>query len=265
MMMVLLAALSCGSLASAATPRDSLNSLLYEANETFRQANAASNDPNRAAQLYDKAILLYQKIIDPGGVRSAGLYYNLANAYLLKGDIGRAILNYRRAAKLDGSDLNIQKNIAFARSRRVDTVEVRAEKRVLETLFFWHYDLALRLRVFLACLSFAVLCVSLTVMLWWGRGPVLSTITVLCGVLLVCFLASVVVESRRQANVRGGVITAAEVIARQGDGLNYPPSFKDPLHAGTEFELLEQRPGWLHVMLSNGSEAWIPDDAAGLI
>jgi hypothetical protein len=261
MMMVLLAVLSCGA---AATAREQLYGLLQEANTAFQQANAAG-DPDRAAELYGKAILLYQKIIDPGGVRNAGLYYNLGNAYLLKGDIGQAILNYRRAARLDGSDLNIQKNLAFARSRRVDTVEVRAEKRVLETLFFWHYDLALRTKVMLTCLFFAILCISLTGMIWWGRGPALSTVAVLGGVLLLCFLASVLIETHRQAHMRGGVITASEVIARQGDGPNYPPSFKDPLHAGTEFELLEQRPGWLHVTLSNGSETWIPDDAAGLI
>jgi hypothetical protein len=250
--------------APAETSREQLYGWLQEANTAFQQANAAG-DADRARPLYEKAILLYQKVIDPGGVHNAGLYYNLANTYLLKGDIGQAILNYHRAARLDGSDLNIQKNLAFARSRRVDTVEVRAEKRVLETLFFWHYDLALPAKLALTCLFFAVLCVSVTGMMWWGRGPVLSTVAALCGVLLLCFLASVVIETHRQANVRGGVITAQEVVARQGDGPNYPPSFKDPLHAGTEFELLEQRPGWLHVTLSNGSEAWIPDDAAGLI
>jgi hypothetical protein len=265
MMIVVFAVLSCGTAAaSGQTSREQLNGMLQEANTAFQQANAAA-DPDRAAQFYEKAILLYQKIIDPGGVRNAGLYYNLANAYLLEGDIGQAILNYRRAAKLDGSDLNIQKNLTFARSRRVDTVEVRAEKRVLETLFFWHYDLSLRTKVTLACLFFAVLCISLTVVIWWGRGPVLSTVAVLCGVLLVCFLASVIIETQHQAHIRGGVVTAPEVVARQGDGPNYPPSFKDPLHAGTEFELLEQRPGWLHVTLSDGSEAWIPDGAAGLI
>jgi hypothetical protein len=265
MMMALFAVASCGAAAaSAEMPREPLYGALQEANTAFQQANAAA-DPDRAGQLYDRAILLYRKIIDSGGVQNAGLYYNLANAYLLKGDIGQAILNYRRAAKLDGADLNIQKNLAFARSRRVDTVEVRAEKRVLETLFFWHYDLTLRTKVFLACLFFAVLCVSLTAMMWWGRGAVLSTVAVLGGVLLLCFLASTLIETRHQARVRGGVITAPEVVARQGDGPNYPPSFKDPLHTGTEFELLEQRPGWLHIALSDGSGGWIPDDAAGLI
>ena len=236
-LVILFGAMVFGTTAPAAAqlPREQLYGLLNEANTAFQQANAAADRPDAARQLYDKAILLYEKIIDQGKVRNAGLYYNLANAYLLKDDIGHAILNYRRAARLDSADVNIQKNLAFARSRRVDTVEVGAEKRVLETLFFWHYDLSLRMKFFLVCLFFGVFCVSLTAAAWLGRGPVMLTAASLAGVLLLCFLASVVVETNHQARTRYGVITAREVVARQGDGPNYPPSFKDPLHAGTEF------------------------------
>ena len=78
--------------------------------------------------------------------------------YLLKEDLGRAILNYRRAEKLDASDLNIKKNLTFARSRRADRVETSTQRRVLETLFFWHYDFSLKAKALLACLFFAVLC-----------------------------------------------------------------------------------------------------------
>jgi len=276
--------------ASPALPRDQLYALLQEANTAFQAANAA-NTPEGAKPLYDRAILLYEKIVDQGGIQNAKLYYNLANAYLLKEDLGRAILNYRRAARLDSSDLNLQKNLAFARSQRVDRVETSTEKRVLQTLFFWHYDFSLATKFLLACVFFAVLCVALTLLLWWGRdpkrdesrlgrvpktrrvrfgcptrcGPVTAATVVLSAVLLVAFLCSLAVQTHRQANARPGVITAPEVIARQGDGPNYPPSFQDPLHAGLEFELLERRPGWLHIRLSDGTDAWIPDDAAGLL
>ncbi len=56
------------------------------------------------------------------------------------------------------------------------------------------------------------------------------------------------------------MVIASEVVARQGDGLNYPASFEEPLHAGTEFRLLEKRPGWFYIQLADESEAWIQDD-----
>ena len=241
--------------------REALYALVNEANTTFQQANAAAQDPDRGRGLYARAILLYEKLIEQGGVQNAKLYYNLGNAYFLTDDIGRAILNYRRALQLDSADVNIRNNLAFARSQRLDKVGAATERRVLETLFFWHYDFSLRTKFFLACLFFAGLCVTGTLIVWLGRGPATSSVAVLTGVLWLCLTISVVVETRQRGAVVYGVVTAPEIVARQGDGPNYAPRFEDPLHAGTEFELLDQRPGWLHIELSDGSEAWIPDAA----
>ena len=38
-----------------------------------------------------------------------------------------------------------------------------------------------------------------------------------------------------------GVVVEREVISRQGDGLIYDNAFTSPLHAGTEFSVIEQR------------------------
>ncbi|MDI6450358.1 tetratricopeptide repeat protein [Anaerobaca lacustris] len=245
--------------------REELYALLNEANAAFQQANMAANAPGRAAELYGKAILLYEKIIEQGNVRNAKLYYNLGNAYFLADDIGRAILNYRRALQLDSGDVNVRNNLTFARSRRIDKVSHRTETRVLETLFFWHYDFSLRTRLFLACLSFAGLCLGATAIVWRGRGPVSSAVVVLSGLLWLCLLVSVVVESRERSTRLEGVVTAPQIVARQGDGPNYAPSFKDPLHAGTEFDLIDHRPGWFHIQLADGSKAWVPNTAAEIV
>ena len=61
-----------------------------------------------------------------------------------------------------------------------------------------------------------------------------------------------------QAARISGVITADEVIARQGDGRSYEPSFKEPLHTGTEFDLLERRSGWFHIKLADDNAELIP-------
>ncbi len=46
---------------------------------------------------------------------------------------------------------------------------------------------------------------------------------------------------------------------------NEQDSFKEPLHGGTEFDLLEQRPGRLHIKLSDDSDNWIPRSSADMI
>ena len=251
--------------ANAKLSSEQLYSLFNRANEAFRQAHSTTENSDKTDNLYEEAILLYEKIISENQIQNSKLYYNLANAYLLKGELGKAILNYRRAEKLDSADTNIQKNLTFARSRRIDKVRLKTEKRVLHTLFFWHYDFSIKTKFVFTCLFFALFCVSLTVMIWFGRNAPGTVITVISGILLICFFGSVVLEANNQARKVCGVITAQEVVARQGDGQSYSPSFKDPLHAGTEFDLLEQRHGWLHIQLHDNSQGWIPDDSAELI
>jgi len=250
---------------TAKVPEEQTYSLFSQANESFRQANSMAAGSKEAEKLYEKSILSYEKIINVGQIKNAKLYYNLANAYFLKGDIGRAILNYRRAEKLDKSDTNIQKNLTFARSRRIDKVTEKTEKRVLHTLFFWHYDFPIKTKFVITCILFAIVCISVTAMIWLGRIAPIKLAMIISGILMVCFLFSVVIEVSGQAGRTCGVVTTDEVIARQGDGRNYSVSFKEPLHAGTEFELLEHRSGWLHIRLGDDSEGWIPDSSADLI
>lgn len=250
--------------AVAGMSKDQAYALFSQANQSFREANSARN-PEQAGQLYEKAILIFERIINEGGIKNAKLYYNLANAYFLKGDIGKAILNYRRAEKLDNSDANIQKNLAFARSKRIDKVVMKTEKRVLHTLFFWHYDFSIKAKFLFTCIFFGVVCICVAAIIWFGRSAPWMVPAVICAILTTCFLVSLVIESGTKAGRICGVITIGEVVARQGDGQNYAPSFKEPLHEGTEFVLLESRPGWFHIELSDNSDAWIPRISADLV
>jgi tetratricopeptide (TPR) repeat protein len=256
--------LCIGSFAGAELTSAQKKELFEQANEYFQQANSA-NDPEQVKSLYEKSILNYQKIIDEGKVNNSRLYYNLANAYFLDGKLGRAILNYRKAEKLDSSDENIKKNLGFARSRRIDKVTVNTEKKVMQTLFFWHYDFSLKTKFVLTCIFFGILCLCAALTVRRGLIGHLMVVLVICVISTIMFLASAVIESKNQNSINYGVITAGEVVARQGDGQNYPPSFKESLHEGTEFQLLESRPRWYHIRLTDDSTAWIPSDTAELI
>jgi len=233
------------------------------ANEAFDKAGGASAED--AEKYYGEAILHFERIINEGGIKNAKLYYNVGNAYLLKGDVGRAIVNYRRSERLDGSNQEVKKNLAFARSRRVDEVELAEKRRVLKTLFFWHYDFSMRGRFAVACLSFGGLMSVFTLMLWFGRKTWYNVFAVVFAAVFLCFGLSVGVENYVSSRQVCGVIVASEVVARQGDGMNYPASFKDPLHSGTEFEVIRQQSGWLNIELSDGSKGWVPGSSSELI
>ena len=252
------------SICKADLTKEQKKELFSQANEYFQQANS-TDDQEKASELYEKAILNFNKIIDEGNVKNARLYYNLANAYFLNGSLGKAILNYRRAEKLDGSDENITKNLAFARNMRVDKVTENTEKKVMQTLFFWHYDFSMKVKFILTCIFFGTLCLCGAITIRKGFSGPLTVTMVICGLVTILFSVSVFIEYNNQNKTSYGVITANEVVARQGDGQNYPASFKDSLHEGTEFQLLESRPRWYHIKLTDDSAAWIPSDSAELI
>lgn len=247
------------------TPEDAYR-LANEAQLAFRQGNElVRSDPDAARDQYDQAILRYRKIAEEGGIANQYLYYNLGNAYLLKGDLCRAIVNYRRAEKSGGTYADLGTNLSFARAKRLDQIPIQAEKRVLHTLFFWHYDFSLRTRFVLACIFWAAAWLTALLWLWGRRFRFARWFVVAAAGIALCLAGSVLVDSYRSYKNPQGVIVAESVVARQGDGENYAESFKQPLHAGTEFDLLEQRSGWLRIRLSDDTQTWIPSQSAELI
>lgn len=253
---VLIGLLTSLPLAAALEP-ERLQEIFAEANDLFRQANEKrETDPAQAYNLYQAASLRYERLIREGDVRNGRLYYNLGNAYFQMGDLGRAILSYRRAELLVGGDPDLRQSLRYARSRRLDRFDRTTERRVLETLLFWHYDIPTSVRLWLFAACWAGLWGGLA---WRLLHPgALGRIAPLSlGAASLLLGGSLGFEAAAEAQERHVVVTALETTARRGDGANYEPAFRDPLHAGAELELLEERDGWMQVRLPDGRSCWI--------
>jgi hypothetical protein len=239
--------------------------LFNEANTLFREANETSErDAGAARDLYRRAALRYERITREGGIQNGQLFYNIGNAYFRSEDLGRAILNYRRAEMYMPDDASLTQNLQFARSRRLDRFEEAEETKVLHTLLFWHYDVSPSIRSTLFVILSGFFWIGATVRLRrrqlvpvWGL--------VISGLLAALLLGSLVVDSTSGADRHSGVVLAQQVVARKGDGNSYEPSFTEPLHAGTEFRLIDERQDWLQIQLPDGRECWVPSEAAGLV
>ncbi len=249
-----------------ARPSDrDLSTHLAQAEQGFRRAMELDrSDPDAAKAYYREAILHYEAIAKNGGVRNGRLYYNVGNAYFRFGDTGRAILNYKRAELFMRNDANLRQNLDYARNRRADRIEVRQKEQVLKTLFFLHYDVPSRLKLVIFAISFGALWVAAGARLLLKAGW-LKIVIAVAAVASAVFLVSLVFDAANLARTPAGVIVAEETIGRMGDADSYQPSFKEPLHAGSEFRLIEKRPGWWQVELENGDRTWIPEGAAELV
>jgi tetratricopeptide (TPR) repeat protein len=79
-------------------------------NTRFQEANAAYSRNDTAT-----AIENYEKLLAEDGYTPAALY-NLGNSYARAGKIGKAILNYERALKLNPGDSDILGNLLLVRN-----------------------------------------------------------------------------------------------------------------------------------------------------
>jgi tetratricopeptide (TPR) repeat protein len=250
---------------SAGLDQTGLWNLYRNGEAAFRRGNELlKSRPEQAKGLFQKAALSFESIVREGDIENGKLYYNLGNIYFRLGDLGKAVLNYRRAEKFIPNDVNLQQNLAFARSRCLDKIDAKPQTRLFHALFFWHYDMSLFTRGLIFLVFFNLIWLCSTIYLF-RKSTWLKRSVSAFAVLSILLAGSIGVEAFEQSRIHSGVVLAEEVIARKGDSTTFEPTFKEPLHAGTEFKLIEKRIGWYHIELNDGRRCWIPESAAALV
>ena len=241
-----------------------ISDLYSQAKDLFRQANSRSVTTSEAMSLYKKSAMRYERLIKEGGIENGMIYYNLGNIYFRMNDIGRAILNYRRAEQYIPDDTNLKQNLKYAREKRIDKIDEKQETKVLKTLFFWHYDLSIKTRIMLFTIFFAIVWISAGFRIFFKKPSLFWCITV-SALISLLLSGSLIAEEFILKKTRPGVIISSETTARKGNSETYEPSFKEPLHAGTEFVLIEDRGEWLQIELSDSRTCWVPSDDVELV
>ena len=234
--------------------------LLQEALNAFDQAVAlAARDPQQAAQLYARSAETFETLLR-AGLRNPAVYYDLGNAYFRLGKLGRAILNYRRAARLAPRDPQIAANLRYARHRVEPYIAPSGTARLLDRLLFWVAMTTAHQRLTLAAIAGALGWGLLTLRLRWRRRELLAV--GLVGVALnLLLVGSIVVEQRQQANRPPAVVVDHDHVLRMGRGEGYDPVLSQPLGPGVELHILTTRGGWVEVQLPDGHVGWLPEQA----
>lgn len=208
-----------------------------------------------------------------GGVDNGHVWYNLGNAYFRLGERGHAIASYRRALELVPRDPDIQANLAFARQRVTESASgevdsVAFDRRVLSvlpplsdeewrSLFLigytagWLMLIAAAARQSNRLRSFGagILVVSLLPgIAGYATGRDLS------GARRLSFLR----ESSHPA-----VVAQKEAEVFAGDGKQF--QVIAVVHDGAEVMSLEQRPGWVQILLPGDRRGWLPSAALDIV
>ncbi len=225
------------------------------ATRVFERANALY-----AGGSYDEAAALYEQIAEDG-FENADVYYNLGNACFKSGRVGRAVLAYERALRLEPGHEDAAANLAFVRGRLADRQTSAAESAFGEALDSAYRRLpSTTLAVVASILYFGLALVFIVAILRGGLGPWAARVAWVLGVVLLVTAAAAAVKVHAVRSSREAVVLEREVAARTGPGDDFVIEFK--LHEGTTVRLREVRGAWVRASVAGTDlEGWLPGAA----
>lgn len=211
---------------------------------------------NEANKLYEQgrfsdAAAGYEKIINSGSA-SSRVYFNLGNAYLKSGQMGRAIVAYLNSEKLSPRDPDVHSNLQFARDQAGGGTGVQARR--------WQNGIAkltLDEWTILTSIGVSVFFLLLALRQWrasWRNSfrGILLCLGIVCAFLLVCLMAAI----RQEFSVRSAVIIVSEAVVRPGPFEESPSAFT--LRDGTEVTVVGQKDNWLEIADAGQRTGWLP-------
>lgn len=259
-------ALACTACACAADPP--VIEIAGEAQAAYDRGVATRRtDPQASAAAFRASAEAWERV-RATGIRNGALEFNLGNARLQSGDVGRAIAAYLRAERTIPGDPDLQANLAHARSM-VSTSFGRSGGTVLvdSVTRIWHlvpHDLRLGLGVG-AWVAFGALgalrLAARNAPAGWTRAAWTAALWAL-GATAALFGASVAADAARARSTHAAVLVADGIVLRKGNGEGYDQAFAETLGPGVECRLLEERPGWMRIELPDGRSGWIRSDQA---
>jgi tetratricopeptide (TPR) repeat protein len=213
---------------------------------------------------FDEALKIYTSI-ESDGYKSSDFYYNFGNIHYRLGNLGKAILYYEKANKLNPQDANVKHNLNICYSKTTDKIEFNENffiqtfkqgmvYRLTEKQWGW-------ISVFFS-FSAAIL-ITVSILVQSRFRVVLIPIGVLLLILSIVFYGlgrMIIRENNKQA--------FAVVLVKETPVRSEPleKSFiKFRLHEGSKIRVVETDNEFVLIKLSNGNEGWVRTKDLGFI
>ena len=234
---------------------DAEQDAVTQAREQY-QAALAETDGLRRVRLFAKAEELLRQVAAQHP-DAAQLQVDWGNAALGARDAGRAVLAYRRALRVDPGNERAGANLTWLRARQPVWLPRPVSAGALDSLLFWRGRFTAQQLHIIGAGAFAIAALLLAAWFRWRRGGLRAGTVALAVVWLACTVSALATTAET-----GAVVLEDGAVLRSADSVGAAPAFANPLPAGTEVQVLEDRSGWMRVALADGTKGWLPVSAA---
>ncbi len=223
-----------------------------ELSEIFEHANQLYIEKNYAA-----AVDEYQKLLDKG-VRSAEIYYNLANAYYRLRKTADAVYYYEKAKKISPGDEDIEFNLNVANLRVIDKFPEVPKFFLVE----WYETMVNKFNsdtwaVFAVVAVWLVMIMLIAFLFLWNAKlkKVFFAGAVMFLLIAVLSLFLTYARYKNETEVREAIVFTPNVYVKSSPEDNSTDLFI--LHEGTKVKIQDKIGDWYKIKLPNGSVGWM--------
>jgi tetratricopeptide (TPR) repeat protein len=196
--------------------------------------------------------------LEQEGVRNADFFNQLGLSYYKQGDLGRAVLCFLRALRLESSHKAARNNLAYARSRTADR-ELYPQPSFMSSLvqdIFNFFSLNSLAVIVLLLLALTVLCLHWLLHLPVGGDRAVPVMwLIIIGFIFLLSVTMLGLKYRSYMNPAEAVILQQEVDGFSGPGPEFGKLFT--LHAGLVVHINRVDKDWALITLPNAGAGWI--------
>lgn len=207
---------------------------------------------------YEKAVAVYESVLAEQG-HSVELYYNLGNAYFRSNMIGKAILNYERALRLDPTDDDVKANLEYALGWTKDELAENYEMFLTSWMSTVVNLLKLDVWATIGVISFIILLLTVFVFFFNGKAGVRKTMLVFA----ILFLFVTIFANLSALHLYNKMSdTTQAVVMREEVSLKSTPDNSGTvlikIHEGRKVNIVDDTMNeWKEVELEDGTVGWL--------